>query len=126
MISATRSRREDTASAARPAPIDDPTRITCRISPWPVYLHNDGTAACAAELVLGDATTSADFLYIFIGSFIGGGVVLNHHLYPGRSRYAGAAGRGCGGKTYRPMDSRSLELAVKQRHGLVTGQNSNR
>jgi predicted NBD/HSP70 family sugar kinase len=63
-----------------------------RISPWPVYLHNDGTAACAAELVLGQATTSADFLYIFIGSFIGGGVVLNHHLYPGRSRYAGAIG----------------------------------
>ena len=22
-----------------------------RISPWPVYLHNDGTAACAAELL---------------------------------------------------------------------------
>ena len=63
-----------------------------RLSPWPVYLHNDGTSACAAELVLGHATTSADFLYIFIGSFIGGGVVLNHHLYPGRSRYAGAIG----------------------------------
>src|SRR6185437_13217834 len=63
-----------------------------RISPWPVYLHNDGTSACAAELVLGHATTSADFLYIFLGSFIGGGVVLNHHLYPGRSRYAGAVG----------------------------------
>ncbi len=26
-----------------------------RLSPWPVYLHNDGTAACAAELVLGNA-----------------------------------------------------------------------
>lgn len=63
-----------------------------RLSPWPVYLHNDGTSACAAELVLGNATSSADFLYIFIGSFIGGGVVLNHHLYPGRSRYAGAIG----------------------------------
>jgi len=63
-----------------------------RVSPWPVYLHNDGTSACAAELVLGHATTSADFLYIFLGSFIGGGVVLNHHLYPGRSRYAGAVG----------------------------------
>lgn len=63
-----------------------------KLSPWPVYLHNDGTAACAAELVLGTSTTSADFLYIFIGSFIGGGVVLNHHLHPGRSRYAGAVG----------------------------------
>jgi predicted NBD/HSP70 family sugar kinase len=63
-----------------------------RVSPWPVYFHNDGTAACAAELVLGNATSSADFLYIFIGSFIGGGVVLNHHLYPGRSGYGGAVG----------------------------------
>lgn len=62
------------------------------VSPWPVYFHNDGTAACAAELVLGTATHSADFLYIFIGSFLGGGVVLNHHLYPGRAGYAGAIG----------------------------------
>lgn len=63
-----------------------------QISPWPVYYHNDGTAACAAELVLGDAATGADFLYIFVGSFIGGGVVLNGHLYPGRAGYAGAIG----------------------------------
>jgi predicted NBD/HSP70 family sugar kinase len=63
-----------------------------QLSPWPVYLHNDGTSACAAELVLGNATSSANFLYIFIGSFIGGGVVLNHQLYPGASRYAGAIG----------------------------------
>lgn len=62
------------------------------ISPWPVYFHNDGTAACAAELVLGRATGSTDFLYIFIGSFIGGGVVLNGHLHPGRARYSGAIG----------------------------------
>jgi predicted NBD/HSP70 family sugar kinase len=60
------------------------------IVPWPVYVQNDGTSACAAELILGTATESADFLYIFIGSFIGGGVVLNRHLYPGRAGYAGA------------------------------------
>ena len=63
-----------------------------RICPWPIYFHNDGTSACAAELVLGNATDSADFLYIFIGSFIGGGVVLDRHLYPGRSLYSGAIG----------------------------------
>lgn len=63
-----------------------------KICPWPVYFHNDGTAACAAELVLGSATGAVDFLYIFIGSFIGGGVVLNGHLFPGRARYAGAVG----------------------------------
>jgi predicted NBD/HSP70 family sugar kinase len=62
------------------------------ISPWPVYFHNDGTAACAAELVLGNGQHGEDFLYVFLGSFIGGGVVLNGHLFPGRSGYGGAIG----------------------------------
>lgn len=62
------------------------------ISPWPVYFHNDGTAACAAELVLGNGQHGEDFLYIFLGSFIGGGVVLNSHLFPGRTGYGGAIG----------------------------------
>ena len=62
------------------------------ISPWPVYFHNDGTAACAAELVLGHGQHGDDFLYIFLGSFIGGGVVLNGHLFPGRTGYGGAIG----------------------------------
>lgn len=60
------------------------------ISPWPVYFYNDATAACAAELLLGNPRQHLDFLYIFIGSFIGGGVVLNGSLFPGRSGYAGA------------------------------------
>jgi len=63
-----------------------------RLSPWPVYYHNDGTAACVAELVLGHADAGANFLYVFIGSFIGGGVVLNGHLFPGRTGYGGALG----------------------------------
>lgn len=62
------------------------------ISPWPVYFHNDGTAACAAELVLGHGQHGDDFLYIFLGSFVGGGVVLNGHLFPGRTGYGGAIG----------------------------------
>lgn len=62
------------------------------ISPWPVYFHNDGTAACAAELVLGNGQHGEDFLYVFLGSFIGGGVVLNGHLLPGRTGYGGAIG----------------------------------
>ena len=62
------------------------------ISPWPVYFHNDGTAACAAELVLGNGQHGEDFLYLFLGSFVGGGVVLNGHLFPGRTGYGGAIG----------------------------------
>lgn len=67
-------------------------RAAARISPWPVYVHNDGTAACAAEFVLGGNAGDSDFLYVFVGSFVGGGVVLGGHLYPGRSLYAGAVG----------------------------------
>ena len=70
----------------------DIRRDIATISPWPVYFHNDGTAACAAELVLGHGQHGEDFLYIFLGSFIGGGVVLNGHLFPGRTGYGGAIG----------------------------------
>ncbi|MBK8456131.1 MAG: ROK family transcriptional regulator [Phyllobacteriaceae bacterium] len=62
------------------------------ILPFPVYLENDATAACGAELVFGRGAEFADFLYLFLGAFIGGGVVLDHALYPGRSGNAGAIG----------------------------------
>ena len=62
------------------------------LSPWPVSLCNDATAACAAELTLGQGSRYRDYLYVFIGSFVGGGVVLNSSLYPGRTGNAGAIG----------------------------------
>jgi predicted NBD/HSP70 family sugar kinase len=58
----------------------------------PIFLQNDATAACAAELAFGHGPRFADFAYFFLGSFIGGGVVLNHALYPGRTGNAGAFG----------------------------------
>ena len=60
--------------------------------PFPVYLHNDATAACGAELVFGGAQTGRDFVYFYVGSFIGGGVVLGDALYSGRTGNAGAIG----------------------------------
>jgi predicted NBD/HSP70 family sugar kinase len=63
-----------------------------RICDWPVYFCNDATAACGAELVLGNPGHALEFLYFFIGSFVGGGIVLNGSLYPGRSGNAGALG----------------------------------
>ncbi|PRA52091.1 ROK family transcriptional regulator [Brucella pituitosa] len=60
--------------------------------PFPVYLQNDGTAACGAELTFGRGPEFTDFVYFSIGSFIGGGVVLNNTLYPGRTGNAGALG----------------------------------
>jgi predicted NBD/HSP70 family sugar kinase len=70
----------------------DTTAEIAALSPWPVSLCNDATAACAAELTLGQGARYGDFLYVFIGSFIGGGVVLNGSLHPGRTGNAGAIG----------------------------------
>jgi predicted NBD/HSP70 family sugar kinase len=60
--------------------------------PWPVHLCNDGTAACAAELAFGNRARYANFLYVFFATFIGGGIVLDGALYPGRAGYAGSFG----------------------------------
>jgi predicted NBD/HSP70 family sugar kinase len=62
------------------------------LCPWPVYFANDITAACAAELMFGRGGDHIDYLYVFIGSFIGGGLVLDGHLFPGRTHNAGALG----------------------------------
>lgn len=59
---------------------------------FPVYLRNDGSAACGAELVFGDQDRPRDFLYFFIGFFVGGGIVLDNTLYTGRTGNAAALG----------------------------------
>jgi len=59
---------------------------------FPIYRQNDASAACGAELVFGTSDTPPDFLYFYVGYFVGGGVVLNGGLYTGRSGNAGALG----------------------------------
>lgn len=59
---------------------------------FPVYVQNDATAACGAELLFGHGRTPRDFLYFYVGYFIGGGIVLNGSLVPGRTGNAGAIG----------------------------------
>lgn len=59
---------------------------------FPVYLKNDASCACGAELVFGEADAPQNFLYFYIGYFIGGGVVLNGSLYTGLTGNAGALG----------------------------------
>jgi predicted NBD/HSP70 family sugar kinase len=63
-----------------------------RLCPWPVILCNDATAACAAEMFFGDGSRHRDFIYFFVGSFVGGGIVLNGSLFPGSGGNAGAVG----------------------------------
>jgi predicted NBD/HSP70 family sugar kinase len=58
----------------------------------PVHVCKDATAACAAELAFGDRPIVGEALYVFVATLIGGGIVLNGSLYPGRTGYAGSLG----------------------------------
>ena len=58
----------------------------------PVYVQNDATSACGAELVFGLGERPKDFLYFYFGTFIGGGLVLNGQLYLGRTGNAAGVG----------------------------------
>ena len=66
--------------------------VLTALSPWPVLVHNDAIAACVTELVFGIGKSRADFLYLFVGSCIGGGIVMGSELRSGRAGNAGAIG----------------------------------
>ena len=58
----------------------------------PVQLAKDTAAACVAELVSGHGRSIKSFLYMFIDTFIGGGLVIDSHLHAGLHGNAGAIG----------------------------------
>ncbi|MBL8091030.1 MAG: ROK family transcriptional regulator [Anaerolineales bacterium] len=58
----------------------------------PVYVENDANAAAVAEHLFGTARQVQDFLFVFSGVGIGGGLFLNGKLYRGKNGYAGEIG----------------------------------
>ncbi len=90
------------------------------ICDYPVYLQNDASAACGAELVFGRGPRPNDFLYFYIGYFIGGGVVLNGALFTGPTGNAGAIGPlpvlGRDGQLIQLLDAASLYLLERDLH----------
>ena len=80
----------------------------------PVYVQNDATSACGAELVFGTGERPKDFLYFYFGTIIGGGLVLNGQLFLGRSGNAAGVGpmpvMGPGGQMKRLLDVASLSV----------------
>jgi hypothetical protein len=56
----------------------------------PVSFARDTVAACVAELVSGRGHDLKSFLYIFVDTFVGGGLVINSHLHTGAHGNAGA------------------------------------
>jgi predicted NBD/HSP70 family sugar kinase len=91
--------------------VDLQAEIAARV-PYPVYLQNDATSACGAELVFGVGPHYPDFVYFFIGSFLGGGIVLNSSIFVGRTGTAGALGplpvRGPNGETLQLLEIASI------------------
>lgn len=55
----------------------------------PVFSENDGTAAAVAELFYGAGRQNDNFLYLFLGPAIGGGLILNGDIVRGVSGNAG-------------------------------------
>jgi predicted NBD/HSP70 family sugar kinase len=87
-------RRElDIPSAAYAAWNDFPIaeRLAARTG-LAVFHENDGTAAAVAELFQGHGRELDDFLYVFIGTAIGGGVIVDGHYHRGVTGNAGDIG----------------------------------
>ncbi|WP_244631031.1 ROK family transcriptional regulator [Aureimonas sp. ME7] len=78
-----------------------------------VFIANDVTAACGAEQAFG-RVGSADYVYFFVGAFVGGGIVIDGTLVPGRTGNAGALGSmpvpGPGGATHQLIHSASIRV----------------
>lgn len=85
--------------------------------PFPIYLQNDASSACGAELVFGRGTIPRDFIYFYIGAFAGGGIVLNGSLHVGPSGNAGALGSmpvpGPAGRPTQLIDIASIAILEK-------------
>lgn len=92
-----------------------------------VYMQNDATSACSAELVFGTGEQPANALHIYIAFFIGGGVVLNGTLFPGPTGSAGAIAPmpvlDLAGNRHQLMDIASLVVLERQldQQGLDSG-----
>jgi glucokinase-like ROK family protein len=57
-----------------------------------IFIENDANAAAIAEHLFGAAQHNRDFLFVFAGVGIGGGLFLNGKLYRGKNGYAGEIG----------------------------------
>jgi len=70
----------------------DFTAEIAKVTDLPVHTVNDATAACRAEHVFGIGREYRDYVYFFLGAFVGGGIVLDHAVFEGNQHNAGAFG----------------------------------
>ena len=98
-----------------------------RMTDLPVSFAKDTAAATVAELVLGKGRHIDSFLYLFLDTFVGGGLVLHSHLHRGLNGNAGAVASVplttavAGGSTPPQLVSQASLWDLEQRlrdHGL--------
>jgi len=77
--------------AAKWAGVDIAAKVRA-MTDLPVEFVKDTAAACVAELVAGRGRSIRSFLYVFVDTFVGGGLVLDSHLRIGVNGNAGAVG----------------------------------
>ncbi len=83
-------------------------------------VYNDATAACAAEMALGSGAVRPNTLYVYLGTFVGGGLVLDGRLHRGPRGNAAAIGSmpmatlGADGKPHQLLHEASLIVLERQ------------
>lgn len=70
----------------------DAERELGNVLPGPILVENDATAACRADWTFGMRPDRPDSVYFFVGTFIGGGIVLNGSVFKGCFGNAGGFG----------------------------------
>lgn len=108
---------EDTIGAPRGAmadwgTADLRTELQARFA-LPVTALNDAAAACLAELETGNPDGYENLVYIYVGTFIGGGIALGGRLFAGGGQ-AGAIGSMLAGAAQQLIDTASLHQLEAQ------------
>jgi glucokinase len=62
------------------------------VSTVPVVIDNDANVAAYAEASLGAGKNDSHFLYITLGTGVGGGIIINHRIFTGERGGAGECG----------------------------------
>lgn len=61
----------------------DAPEVLAEATSLPTLVLNDGAAACQAELSYGAGRALNDFVHLFVGSYVGGGIVSEGRLFEG-------------------------------------------
>lgn len=68
------------------------TELLASVSSVPLIIDNDANVAALAESELGAGKDTSHFLYITLGTGVGGGLIVDNHIYTGERGGAGEVG----------------------------------